>query len=544
MAANGTADGKTSADSTAQASQGTSDDKSPSLENLVPAISDAPKGQVTLGQNAGAFGPWRGHKIIDEIAQKIATATVKLLAEEGPPAPDLARPGADTPDPAGQAAPEREAAPQEAPIRTVTRSARVLVVSDRLLLPGDWSAGYVRSSLCRLKKRLAPLSGKLETEQEPLREAIAKIRTDEAEQPAGQRESEIGGQSRGGTDRAVPGAGSQPATSVPGVLSGALGDAVNLLGLLRTDYTITATAVTVTPSELSTLMAARLAEPRNPGDGKPQVRVTVEADAFATLGPTPSVELLDSVLSKRDGVVERMSELQAVLAPVQAELTAISARATSLEQAWASAVADKKDDQAIAQFQAALDGLAAQSARRQQATAGAVAAVAYAQQVVTDTDAALAALLQPSGTGEAPLLTAVRFERLDQAVTYRMITHVLYVNLDAVAADAVTRQSLLGTSGRISFLSSGNASWLLLNTTTGAIVGGGQESLAGVMTFSLETGEAKLKTVVESAEGDLGKDRLNGLEFWAKVFVVVFALALAALGVISFIAIVRIAFAK
>ena len=59
------------------------------------------------------------------------------------------------------------------------------------------------------------------------------------------------------------------------------------------------------------------------------------------------------------------------------------------------------------------------------------------------------------------------------------------------AADAVTRRSILGTSGRIRFLSSGNASWLLMNPADGAIAGGGQANLADVMSFGLDTGKAE-----------------------------------------------------
>jgi hypothetical protein len=615
MATNDTTDAKIAADGTAGASQGTSDAKSPSLENLVPAVSDAPKGQVTLGQNAGAFGPWGAHKLVDAIADEIAAATAELLvlraemaepvrsgdapeaagsdavaaeeaAQDAPilvpdgDAPDttgsdaVAEPvrSGDAPDTAGPDAVAAEAlehggvvpAPAGAPtagalvgdkqasdervLKVVTLAARVLVVSDRSLLPGDWAASWVRSSLRRLERRLEPLVGRLHEEKEPLKSAIAQMRAEETSLPPSQRQNLIGGNTRGLPNPAVSGAGTTPAASVPSVLSGAFGDAINLLSFLRTDYTITATGVTAAPAELSTLTAARLAGTREL-ENKSRVRVTVEADAFSTLSPasslspTSSVALLKTVLDQRDDTVTYVSELQALLAPVQAELTAISARATTLEQAWATAaVAGKGDTLSVTQLQAVLDDLAAQAARRQKAIADAAAEVTYAQQVVTDTDTALAALLQTSGPGEAPLLTAVRYERLDHAVGDRKITHVLYVNLDAAAADAVTRQSLLGTSGRISFLSSGNASWMLLDTATGAIVGGGQKSLAEAMTFSLETREIKIKRVEESEQAGLGDDRLDGLEWWAKALVVILSIAFAALGVLSFIAIFRIAF--
>jgi hypothetical protein len=123
------------------------------------------------------------------------------------------------------------------------------------------------------------------------------------------------------------------------------------------------------------------------------------------------------------------------------------------------------------------------------------------------------------------------------------ITHVLYVSLDAVAADAVTRHSILGDSGRVRFLSAGTASWLLLRTETGTIAGGGQESLADVMTFGLENGVASFKSGdawLESSDVG-GDDPLNKLEGWAKGLIAVLAVALLLVGTLSLVAI-RIAF--
>src|SRR5439155_21836928 len=74
-----------------------------------------------------------------------------------------------------------------------------------------------------------------------------------------------------------------PVTAVPG----ALGAAFNLLGLLRTDYAITGTAVSATPSELTTLVAAHLAEQEVAGG---PAKVLVEADAFATMRSSPSTD--------------------------------------------------------------------------------------------------------------------------------------------------------------------------------------------------------------------------------------------------------------
>jgi flagellin-like hook-associated protein FlgL len=482
---------------TAQASQGSNESGQPSLADLVPAVTDAPKGEVTLGEKAGAFGPWRAHRVIDGIAQLIGDSTILLLG----------KPGAS--------------------------AARVLVVDDRLLLPSDWTAHFVRSSLERLRERLAAASSQLEERQKQLATAIARPGQEEAKPPA-----PVGGRRRGGAQGADD--VTKAATSAPNVPAGALGAAVNLLGLLRTDYTITATAVSATPSELSTLTAAYLAKPQLPKEGKPSVTVTAEADGFSTVGPSPTANLFKSVMTRRDTTVQKLSDLQASLAPVQAELSAVNARIASVEQAWAAAIADKKDAD-IAALQITLDALADQAAQLGKAAGPAAAVVAYVQQVIADVDTGATSLLQASGTGHAPLFTAVRYERLDQTVESRKITHVLYVNLDAVAADAVTRQSILGTSGRIRFLSSGNASWLLMNTADGSITGGGQANLADVMSFGLDTGKAQFRETAGLASSDVDTDPLEKLEVWAKGFVAVLVIVLFALGVLSVIAVARIA---
>jgi hypothetical protein len=506
MAAGAQAD---SPGTTAQPSQGTSDATSPSLDNLVPTVTDAPKGQVTIGDKAGAFGPWRAHRVVDEIAKEIAGQAVKQLGDTGPAAP------------------------------------RVLVVEDRLLLPGDWTAHYVRSTLVRMKNQLTVIGSQLDQQKTPLEEAIKKLGQEEPEPAAPAQDPSASGRRRSSGPAAA--ADATDAAKTPDLPTGGLAAAINLLGLLRTDYTITATSVSAAPSELATLTAAHLTRTPAVGDGGAPVTVKVEADSFAITGPSPAAELFAGVLKLRDSTVMKLSGLQAILAPAQAELTAINTRTTTVEQAWAAAIADKKDDGGdIALLQTILDTLAAQAARREQAIGAAATAATSAQQFVTDIDTAMTALLQvPAAGGDAPLYTAVRNERIGQAVSSRKITHVLYVNLDAIAADAVTRQSILGTSGRIRFLSAGNASWLLLNTADGAIAGGGQESLADVATFSLETGKAHFSTTggLASSPADAG-DPLDKLEFWAKGLVAVLAVVLFAVGVLSVIAVVRLAFGK
>src|SRR4051794_1949875 len=75
-----------------------------SLASLVPAVADAPKGEVTVGEKAGALGWWRAHVLVDAVAAKLAAAVKEKL-----------------------------------PLPVDGVPIRVLVVPDRSLLQGDWT---------------------------------------------------------------------------------------------------------------------------------------------------------------------------------------------------------------------------------------------------------------------------------------------------------------------------------------------------------------------------------------------------------------------
>ena len=61
----------------ATSQQGVAEAKAASLKSVLPTVTDAPKGEATLGDKAGGYGPWRAHGNIDEVARQIATAVKK-----------------------------------------------------------------------------------------------------------------------------------------------------------------------------------------------------------------------------------------------------------------------------------------------------------------------------------------------------------------------------------------------------------------------------------------------------------------------------------
>jgi hypothetical protein len=269
--------------------------------------------------------------------------------------------------------------------------------------------------------------------------------------------------------------------------------------------------------------------------------VRVEADVFSTMRASPTMDKLTGLLNDRDDVVEMLYKLTETLAPVEAELAALAGRIAVIEPQWAQAVADAKEEASVRALQQAVETLAGQARSRELAAGPARALVTYAQQVVADVDAAVTALLQAPAGGQAPLFTAAQRERLDrQDGAQDAITHVLYVSLDAVAADTVTRRSILGASGVLRFLTATNASWLLLDTATGTIAKGSQNNNADIMTFSLETGEAAYGGTPQRRAGSVIKDPMRALEGPVKFLVVVLAIVLIVFGLLSLLAVIRV----
>jgi hypothetical protein len=469
----------------AKSQQGAAEAKASSLKTLLPSVTGAPKGEVTLGDKAGAFGPWRAHGLIDAVAKEIA-------------------------------------AKAEAALRTETP--RVLVVGERALLESDWMARQVRGTLDRLSDRIGVLGILVRGGKEELRRGVA----DYTEAEAGQGGAAAEGGARRRSATSAPTDGTPPVGVLPAGVPGAFGAAVDLLSLLRTDYTLTASTVTPGPAELATLTAAHLAA----------AEVCVETDVFATMRASPSMDKFARLLRDRDEVVETVYELARALAPVEAELAAMGSRIATLEQQWAQAATDAKEASTV--LQQGLDTLALQATSREQVAGPARTLVTYAQQVVADVDAAVTGLLQVPAGGQAPLFTAAQRERLETGVQDR-ITHVLYVNLDAVAADTVTRRSVLGASGTLRFLSATSASWLLLDTQTGTIAAGNQERKADITTFSLESGEAAYGgEPAERAAGSVLKDPMRTLEGPARFLIVVLAIVLIVFGLLSVLAVIHV----
>jgi len=437
----------------------------------LPEIPDAPTGTVTLGEKAGAFGPWLAHKTLQSAAEAVGEA----VADRRP-------------------------------------QGRLLVVDDRSLIGGAATARLVRDRLARLTVRLATLPEILSASKAGL-PGDAQIADLAA--PAAEGAGEGAGEEAGDEASAPPAAG------------GTLGAAVDLLSLVRTDYTLAAATVNTSPSELTTLTAAVLA-------GK-VAGLTVEVDGFTAAVDSRSLAAVDTLARARDTGLSALATLEARLAPIETELATLRTRTSHLEDSWESwAAAKDANRDGGAALRRQIDIVSALVAERA-AIAGQARSIAdHARGVLTEADTALAALLQPAGNADSPLVTAVRWERLGTGTTG--VNHILFVDIDQFAADAVTRRSVLGTSGRLTFLGAVTISWLLLDSTTGAVQAGGSAAPTQRLLLDLESGKSSLAEL--GALGTLSKDPLRMTELAATIGVLLIAAFLAILAVVAAIRLV------
>ena len=133
----------------AKAQQAANQAGTPSLASLLPTITDAPKGEVTVGEKSGALGQWRAHVIVDALAAAIAERLDAALTS-----------------------------------KSAKDDARILVVDDPSLLEGAWTARSVRDVLVRLERRLKTLTAQVSPIRDALESAIGRYEHEEPSESA------------------------------------------------------------------------------------------------------------------------------------------------------------------------------------------------------------------------------------------------------------------------------------------------------------------------------------------------------------------------
>lgn len=360
---------------------------------------------------------------------------------------------------------------------------RVLVVDQRELVAGDWTFQL-------LKGRIESMATQLDRLREDIEAATSRV-----DRAAEQSLDTPGGEpldaatalrrAAAGTagEEAVPSAEAGPQGTEESEQKGSAPSApwdaaMALLALLRTDYAVAAVQVRADSSELATLTAAALT---------PQPGVVVEVGDLGTLVSSPTLRSWTALLAAREALAVQVSRLAGALSAVTGGAQVLSAQGT----------------------------------------------VEHVRLTLETLQAEMASWLRPTPDRAAPpLLTAVRHERLHGRGSLG-ITHVLYVSLDHLGGDVVTRSSVFGSSRRLTYLGGAHGSWLLLRTDTGALLGGGAVAPAASLTHDVSTGQAGGSEIGSGpglpSRSDLGPDPLADTERWTRVIVLILLVTLTVL---------------
>lgn len=264
---------------------------------------------------------------------------------------------------------------------------------------------------------------------------------DAAEASLGQPDNAPLGGGAGVEDLGVPG-GLAAASSVAGLLA-------DLLGYLRTDFTLSGRAVTLPDEALRACVAGRL---------------TVGAPRLLGAGLFTDSPLLTKLraLARRRFELQRQSELLAARLPEQeravADLRALREALTAQLDQPAAGEQPAGLPPSIAQVEERLAEAAGALGRTRHATAGWAA-------VGQRFDEFLAAAVTPrDGQQGPPLLTALQHEQVRQGG----VTHLLTLRVVSSGGETITRKGLFAF-GRIAFLG-GCAVTFTLAEVGGAIV--------------------------------------------------------------------------
>ncbi len=469
------------------------------LGGLAPGIDDAPKGAVTLGEKAGSLGPWLAHRVLAEAGAEIAASVggLGLLAHS---------------------------------VVLVTDDADLLVsdVLSRQVL-GSMAArttelGEVRplisSAFATLEADIARYSAK---ETAPAQGADASVKLILEDLIANPAVVEAIAKAAGDAEAAK---GKAAAGAAAAQDCGPIGAAVDLVRLLATDFTVTSAAVSVRSATLAVVtagaLAKTLAEPAESNHHVVLDGLTVAAK------DSPTLDLYGKLTSAASVTSLEIQKLQSKAAAVAAEAAEYQGSVHKLQTAWTAAATSKDAAPGGAdKVKAALDELTLRVTRRTSAATAAQTAAESAMAVVSAAHADLTALTTPDAKGVMPLVRTCSREGMHQNPA--TVTHVLHLEATNAGADVVTRRSVLGSSGRVTYLAGTNAAWALAEVATGHLRAGGATYPARQMTHDLTSGRSTESVIAAGA--DLGDDPLDKNEAWVRAGVLILALGIALLGV-------------
>jgi hypothetical protein len=505
---------------------------------------EAPRGEVTLDAKAGSLASWLTHQVLADTAEQIALAV-------------------------------RAAHPQD------QTEWKVLVTGDMNVLSSDVQARSVRDALTRRRTELAQLLSATKQAATELDRVVTLYDRTESGDHQGRRSGGRTAELDLVRSRAADNGGgksTEPRETAAAVAAGPGETDGELVRLVATDFAVTAAEVPVESSLLAVLAAGALSpggllvrESFDPASqaviravtdsfaqaaAKPDVprervqeaarrafrqaqhaaraqvayraeKIQVKLDSFAAIAEHSSTFTMVSVLAaKVDELDAAILELRKKLAPVTADLADRRGQLDKARQDWTNAVTDSRvPEPRASSLKADVDMLTGEVASREIAVGPAQAVLDQALAVAAVARTDLTAVSTPDATGLSPLARACGREALHGIGA---ITHVLYVHTAQAGADVITRRSVLGSSGRVSYLGGVTAAWTLLDVSSGAVVTGGATERARQLTHDLTTGKTAQVTDVTPA-AKLTRDPLAQWEFSFRVAFLFLAATIGAL---------------
>jgi hypothetical protein len=338
--------------------------------------------------------------------------------------------------------------------RCGVKGADILVVEDRLLAGTDWAFEGIQHELAALAPALDQMLIDL---------GLIEVQS-------------------AGSVPIVPRLGAEMVPVVPAALavSSVIGAAASLVGMFKTDYSITSREVKIGTTPLIAAVAKRLVEEKH----------NISLDQFSLVAGSRIVADFWSVHNKRDQVEQESIKLKyGSVMPADRRIEDLRARIkdawTELNKALSAETTGKNQ---IANLRGELTAQKAELGQIESDSASARARVAAADALIARFDAFATAATTATSTGNPPLLSAALRERLhrsgDDSKTW--LTHVLFVGIEGSAGETITRTSRFGRSGQVGYMGGAQVSYLVLEVKRNRLVAAGTESLLGHLQYDLK----------------------------------------------------------
>jgi len=425
----------------AQARQAIAEARQAELKASLPSPATKPlEGTVILGDKAGYMAELAAYAVLDHAADQITADAAAAINSAPLPAP--AAVGLDKNAPPPQPRLDGQS---------------ILLVSDPALVASDWPYRVVNDQLLRLNDAVAGAATAVAGAATAVAGLVAPSKPEPERRPAAEKL-----------------VGAPPAAAAASAVPAYVGAVADVIGLFRTDYTITGRDVVLQPPALLAAAARRL---RGLG-------ANVIVDGFTLLSSGSVLDRFDQLRRGRDDLLVAITKLdKTVIAPEQAELDRRVALLAEQAAAYDKQRDTGKEDTAIKQR---VDELQAQVDEQTIATAGPAAASAQAHTVLDAVDAFVAAVTAAPQTGYPPLVAAAIRERL-HATDETRISHVLCLTIGSAGGDTITRKSLFRASGIVGYVGGCQITHLMLDTAQGFLVTSGSQALTATLRYDLKS---------------------------------------------------------